>query len=394
MRTTYNSYVEMPDGIVIPLMISLPSNYNENKQYPLTIFLHGNGEFHTGYPNITAMYTHGITKEIKAGKLTDFQSIVVGIQGYSTNKQWWIEQIKYVIDLLTGVIEPKKNHRKDIIGSFNPLLGIKKYNVNTNVDFMCISQGGQGFSDLIKKYSITVGSVTLVAAYVTLQASDKNFSKIKEGVQVYHNNQDPTVGGWGAQQLSDKALVEGLRSSSTTYKSNTHDAWTKAFADDGLYYFHELGFESNDGGIEEPVIVEPEKPIEKPLTPGILNLDEIEFKASDGRDISKVIQAIKKGEEYPINWQNQTPYNIIGTFKGEATITKFRIKDGQGTCSKPNHTTFKDDKDNIIGEFTGGQYNQWYDFSTKNITTKRIIIENVQETKKNLPIGLEITVLK
>lgn len=404
MRTTFNSYVEMPDGIKIPLMISLPSNYDENKQYPLTVFLHGNGEFQQGYPNITAMYVQGITKEIKEGKRNDYESIVVAIQGFSTNKSWWVEQIDYVIALLFGDIKPKANHRTDIQGGFKALEGIKKYNLSPKIDFMVISQGGQGFSDWIKRYNRRVGTVTLVCAYITLNASDKAFAKIEDGIQLYHSINDG-VGIWGAEQLVNKAKEKGLKNRKTIYPGSSHAIWHIAFADDELYKFHKIELDEPviiPDPVEEtpPVIIPPvkEDPVivepDKPLTPEDLPLTKSMFSASNGVDISKIVDAILKGEEPLINWNNKEPFSIIIDFGKDYTVTKILVKDGQGVCPKPNHTTFKDDKGNLINEFTGGQYGIWAAFNNKSFNTRKIIIENVQETKKNLPIGLKVSVLK
>lgn len=390
MRQTYNSYIETPDGTVLPLMISLPNNYSESKTYPLTVFLHGNGEFHTGYPNMLGMYKQGLTKEIKEGKRDDYESIVVAIQGYSKNKQWWVEQIEYIISILAGEIAVKGNHRKDTLGGFTPLAGIKKYNIKKDIDFMVISQGGQGFADWLKRYTKrTVGVVTLVSAYVTLNASDTAFQRVKGGVQVYHNSSDGVVGKWGAIQLAEKAATSGLESRIVVYDSSSHDAWTKAFADKALYDFHKAEV-ATEPVVEEPAIVVPEEPKVENIPSGILKLNKAMFSTPDKVNIDNIVNSILKGEEYPINWSNQKPFTIVLDLGQECTVSKIRVKDGQGINTDPS--VFKMDSGESIGVFYGKQYNIWYDLPTYNFKTRYIRIENIQETKKNLPIGLEIII--
>lgn len=384
-RITFNSYIETPEKLVLPLMISLPSDYSETKKYPLTVFLHGNGEFIWGMPNPTAMYKQGITKEIKGRKLGDYQSVIVAIQGQSNNKNWWVEQIDYVIDILTGVKAPKDNHRSDIINTFVPLSGVKKYNLSDTIDFMVISQGGQGFSDWLKRTTRLAGAVSLVSAYVTLNATDPNFNKIKKGVQVYHNSGD-AVGKWGSEQLADKAKTNGLDSRKVIYNSTAHDAWTKAFADPLFYEFHKDNF----------TISVPVKPIEIPkpdpivkIPSGKLQLKREMFTASNGVNIDAIVSAIIEGKEPNINWQNKTPFTITIDLGAECVVSKLRVKDGQGVTTDP--TVLKYDTGQI-GLFYGKQYNIWYDMPTYDFKTRYIRIENVQETKKNLPIGLEIII--
>jgi hypothetical protein len=404
MRTTYNSYVEMPDGIKIALMISLPSNYDEKKKYPLTVFLHGNGEFHQGYPNISAMYVQGITKEIKEGRRKDYESIVVAIQGHSTNKSWWVEQIEYVIALLFGDIKPKANHRTDVQGSFKALEGIKKYNLYNEIDFMCISQGGQGFSDWLKRYNRIVGTVTLVCAYVTLKATDAAFKRIKKGVEIYHSIND-SVGIWGAEQLANKAKETGLNNKKTIYPGSSHAIWHTTFADDELYNFHTKAFPIHDEETPTPPVTETPPPVIPPVeekppvaevppvaeTPQFLDLNAEMF--SSDKDIKDVVKAILEEKEPPVKWNETDPYTMKIDLGKVFDVTKVLVKDGQGTCPKPNHTIFKTDKGVIMGEFTGGKYNAWDQLSGAH-KTRYILIENIISTKKNLPIGLKIEVLK
>jgi hypothetical protein len=396
MRTTYNSYIETPEGIVIPVMISLPANFDSKKHYPLTVFLHGKGEFTWGWPNMSTMYKQGITKEIKEGKRDNFQSIVVAIQGQSNNGNWWVEQIEYVISVLNGEVTPKAKHRTDTINEFKALEGIKSYNIDKNIDFMVISQGGQGFADWLKRYTKrTVGIVTLVSAYVTLNADDKAFERIKGGVQVYHNSNDG-VGKWGSEQLAKKASDVGLQSRKVIYNSSSHDAWTKAFADADLYKFHSEGFVNETPGdvvvnppvSEPPIVIEPEKPEDFTLKPGIVKFKRSMFSSPSGANIDNIVTAIIEGKEAQINWQNNKPVFIIIDLEGEAVVEKIRVKDGQGVNADPS--VFKTDKGEQIGVFYGKQYNMWYDLPTYNFKSRYIIIENVIETKKNFPIGLEI----
>jgi hypothetical protein len=404
MRTTYNSYIENSEGMVLPLMISLPSNYNENRKYPLTIFLHGKGEFIWGnYPNPSRMYVQGITKEIKNGKRDNYDSIVVAIQGQSNNGNWWVEQIEFIIDILFGNKSPKANHRNDILNTFKPLEGIRKYNLHNEIDFMVISQGGQGFSDWLKRTNKVVGTVTLVCAYVTLNASDANFNKIKKGLEIYHSSNDSTVGKWGSEQLYEKAKEIGLNHKKVIYNGTSHAIWDKAFADSELYEFHAKGFDKTivvPYPVEEtpPVVIPPiiEVPpvTETPptnLTPQFLDLNTEMF--SSTKDIKEVVRAILEEREPPVKWNEPEPYTIKMDLGKVYDVTRLIVKDGEGMCLPPNQTIFKTDNGVIIGEFTGNKYNSWYQLSGAH-KTRYIIIENVISTKKNLPIGLKVEVLQ
>lgn len=360
-QTITESYVTLKNDVKIGYGLFVP----EKPSQRVLIQLHGQGEFpkRVDYSH-AALKVHGAYKYAYERKLDWFPFYVLAIQGQKNGHQHNASQLDEAYELI------KLKHGIDI----------------EEIHLTGISQGGQALGDLIKinpdKYRIA----SSFSGINTLNWENPVFFNKTIGAYAWFNKDDRTVGYNGAVNWIN--WVDKYGGSTKLVLNNTggHSGWngqygkTNSTDTTSIYNWH---LSQSKIRKEEPI----ESPVKIPS--GKLALTKEMFFASNGVDITGIVAAIIEGKEPPINWQNKTPFYITIDLGAECVVSKLRVKDGQGVTIDP--TVLKYDTGQI-GLFYGKQYNIWYDMPTYDFKTRYIRIENVQETKKNIPIGLEIII--
>ncbi len=213
----------------LPYRMLLPIDYDENKNYPIVLFLHGSGE--RGNDNELQL-KHGANLFLKPEVRKNFPAIVVFPQCKATmswnNSTYSIEDGKRTftypstvepnlhIDLLTSLLEDLKtklaiDHKRIYVGG--------------------LSMGGMGTFELVHQNPNTFAAAFAICG----GANPKISEKIKNlPWWIFHGEADEVVPPIYSQEMYEALKKEGADVRFTLYPNVNHDSWTKAFAEPEL----------------------------------------------------------------------------------------------------------------------------------------------------------------
>ncbi|MBQ9121580.1 MAG: hypothetical protein IJY12_04360, partial [Clostridia bacterium] len=143
---------EASNGITMPYRLYLPPDYNEDEEYPLLVYLHGNGS--QGTDN-EAQLENGATWYFRNAESPAFGAIVLAPQFSSVNKNWWSgENLDALVEIINYVNETysTSSSRQYISGT---------------------SAGGDGTWRMLKYYPEMVSAALPVAAYSFSTSTDE-----------------------------------------------------------------------------------------------------------------------------------------------------------------------------------------------------------------------------
>jgi hypothetical protein len=375
------STIKLASGLILGYILASPLKAKSN----CLVFFHGQGEFPKGVDySFAALKAHGPLRFSSQLAWLDYH--VVHLQGEKNKSHYNAAQCHEAINLIY------KKHDLQI----------------QETQLSGLSQGGQACGDLIKNYSSVYNTYSSYSG--CCQFSWYGHYPLVKALFVWGDPKDGVMKNTAELVAALRALgrpVLEIQKPGTGHTgwSNTTDGYGNTLESDqnNVYNWHRRMFviKEDEPVIPAPVEETPVPPVEETppvaetppanLTPQFLDLYAEMF--SSDKDIKDVVKAILEEKEPPVKWNEPDPYTMKIDLGKVFDVTKVLVKDGQGTCSKPNHTIFKTDKGVIMGEFTGGKYNAWDQLSGAH-KTRYILIENIISTKKNLPIGLKVEVLK
>jgi predicted esterase len=374
------STIKLASGLILGYILASPVKAKSN----CLVFFHGQGEFPKGVDyNFSALKKWGPLKF--ANDLDWLPYHVIHLQGAKNKSHYNAAQCHEAIQLI-----------------------YQKHGLKTlETQLSGLSQGGQACGDLIKNYNQTYSIYSSFSG--VCQFTWSGHYSLVQGIYIFGDPKDSVMGD--TKKMADDLKLNGTPVFENWKPGLGHTGWNNSDAYgatnendlNSVYNWHKRMFAVQEDVIpvpdpveetppveEDPVIIEPEKPVGN-LTPQFLDIKTEMF--SSVKDIKDVVKAILEEREPPVKWNEPEPYSMKIDLGKVFDVTKILVKDGQGTCAKPNHSIFKNDKGEVIGEFTGDKYNTWYQLSGPT-RTRYIHIENVISPKKNLPIGLKISVLK
>jgi len=192
-------------SIDVDYLLYLPKEYKEeNKKFPLMLFLHGAGERGDDLKKVTI---HGPAKLIKQGK--EFPFIIVSPQ--CPENQWWD------IDALNVLLN-------DIV---------KRFNVNEDRIYLTgLSMGGYGTWALALKYPHRFAAIAPIcgAGNPVLARTIKRLP-----TWVFHGANDQVVPIKHSQDMVDALKEVGGNVKFTIYPEAGHDSWTETYNNPELY---------------------------------------------------------------------------------------------------------------------------------------------------------------
>ena len=217
----------------LPYRLYLPTNYDENKQYPVLVFMHGAGE--RGSDNVAQVTgsnpyqsTHLLLNRVILGEYAD-DFIVVAPQ--CPEGMRWVES-----DWTPGKYNFKATATSIPTQLLISLLYkdiFQNYSVNLSQVYGAgLSMGGFGITDLAMREPGLFAAIVNAAGGV--DASEYALLK-STAIRVYHSTSDTTVNN--AETL---ALVNALKADNrdaTYYEVNRigHESWIVAFEDADLF---------------------------------------------------------------------------------------------------------------------------------------------------------------
>ena len=188
-------------------LLFLPEDYGqEEKDWPLMLFLHGAGERGS---DLQKVKVHGPPKIVE--KQEDFPFIVVSPQ--CPKGDWWDEKL----DVLTNLLD-------DIV---------TRYEVDTDRIYLTgLSMGGYGTWALASKYP------DRFAAIVPICGGGKRFMayRLKDTpVWAFHGAKDSVVPLEESEEMVEAINDRGGNAKLTVYPDAGHDSWTKSYDNQELY---------------------------------------------------------------------------------------------------------------------------------------------------------------
>ena len=198
--------------ITLDYLLYLPKEYADNdKEYPLVIFLHGAGE---RGDDINKVKVHGIPKVVSEGK--DFEFIAVAPQ--CPEDKWWGDSVD---------------------DEFENLLRecIENYRVDTSRIYLTgLSMGGYGTWYYGWKYNKAFAALVPICGGAGSPKIINAIEKYKNTpIWVFHGAQDSVV-----PLSSSTVLVNALNDIDadvkfTVYPEAEHDSWTETYENPALY---------------------------------------------------------------------------------------------------------------------------------------------------------------
>ena len=187
-------------------LLFLPEAYNEEKSWPMILFLHGVGE---RGDNLEEVKKHGPPKIVAQQK--DFSFIVVSPQ--CPEKSWWTNENESLIALL-GDITARYRIDKDRIY----LTGL--------------SMGGYGTWSLASAYPERFAAIVPICG----GGEPSMALKLKDmPVWAFHGVQDKVVSVKKSEEMVNAIVDLGGDAKLTVYPDAGHDSWTQTYNNRKLY---------------------------------------------------------------------------------------------------------------------------------------------------------------
>ncbi len=187
-------------------LLFLPDGYNEQKSWPMILFLHGAGE---RGDDLELVKMHGPPKIVEEKK--DFPFIVVSPQ--CPEKSSWTKEKEFLKELLDD-IEARYNVDKDRIY----LTGL--------------SMGGFGTWSLACMYPERFAAIVPICGGGEPSAA----SKLKDmPVWAFHGVKDKVVSVEKSQEMVNAIKAIGGNVKLTVYPEADHDSWTQTYNNPKLY---------------------------------------------------------------------------------------------------------------------------------------------------------------
>ncbi|UJH68008.1 prolyl oligopeptidase family serine peptidase [Allomuricauda sp. SCSIO 65647] len=227
--TMYVKKVFEMDGGALPYRLLLPKDYDEEKDYPLILFLHGSGE--RGNDNM-AQLVHGSSLFLKDDVREKYPAIVVFPQ-CAANSSWAKTDVRGQWGNREFVFYQDAEPTNDLLLLEGLLKYLKrKYPVDKNRMYVGgLSMGGMGTFELVNR-----NPRMFAAAFPICGGANPNIAKRLKKVYwwVFHGEADNVVPPKYSTQMVDALQDVGAEVKYSLYPDVGHDSWNNAFAEPGL----------------------------------------------------------------------------------------------------------------------------------------------------------------
>jgi len=206
----------------INYLFYIPESYgiDQNKKWPLILFLHGMGERGN---DLDLLKKHPLPKTLEEQK--DFPCIVVSPQLPLDKRLWddYIDPLKKLLDQIK-----------------------LKYSVDSERVYLTgLSMGGAGTWNFALRYPRYFAAIVPIAGAYKFKTKEipDNICEIKDlPIWTFHGRKDNAVESWQTEILVDALKACGSNIRYTLYPEAGHSqSWVKAYADPELYtwLFHQ-----------------------------------------------------------------------------------------------------------------------------------------------------------
>ncbi|KAA6352382.1 hypothetical protein EZS27_000332 [termite gut metagenome] len=220
----------MQNGFSLPYKISFPDNYDQTKQYPLIIFLHGAGE--RGNDNEKQL-THGKTFLLENTK-SKYPAIVIAPQCPENN--YWANVRSHTIKgertFAFGINDEPTMSMKTLMYLIEDWLTSGKINLR-QVYIGGLSMGGMGTLELLWRMPDTFAAAFPICGGGSIDKINK-YAKTTS-VWLFHGDNDGVVPPVNSTRLYDALTQSGCDVKYTEYENVGHNAWDYVFKETELF---------------------------------------------------------------------------------------------------------------------------------------------------------------
>jgi predicted peptidase len=191
-------------------LLFLPENYLEEseKKFPLIVFLHGSGERGTRIGHVEKL---GLPKV--APQREGFPFIMLAPQ--CPRDHWWEDA--EITQMVMGMLDEVS----------------RKYRVDPERVYLTgLSMGGFGTWEIATEFPERFAAIAPVCGGGNIY----RVKRLKDvPARIYHGEKDTTVPVFFARQMAKALKKVGGKAQLVVFEDVGHNAWEKAYADDGLY---------------------------------------------------------------------------------------------------------------------------------------------------------------
>ncbi|RKQ43427.1 dienelactone hydrolase family protein [Roseivirga pacifica] len=208
-----------------------PENFDEGKEYPLVLFLHGAGE--RGSDN-NKQLAHGSKLFLDAQNRKDFPAIIVFPQ--CPTDDYWANVDRVVDENGTRHFTFKKggkptNAMQGVLSLTDSLT--KLAHVNTEkVYVMGLSMGGMGTFELVSRKPNTFAAAAPICGGDNPKAANKYAKKVP--FWIFHGRKDDIVLPKYSEAMAAAINAKGGDAKLTIYPNANHNSWDPTFAEPEL----------------------------------------------------------------------------------------------------------------------------------------------------------------
>jgi predicted peptidase len=213
------------DGQTLNYRILYPENYDQSREYPLVLFLHGAGE--RGDDNEKQL-VHGVKTFLKPENRTKYPCIVIAPQCPSDD--YWasvkFERTKYPIDF-------DFNYDYPITSALDLAIQLTKSTIkNESVDkkrvyITGLSMGGMGAFEAVNRFRRLFAAAAPVCGGGDVAAYQKKHTKLS--YWIFHGDVDGVISVENSRNMNDKLKSLGAEVKYTEYPGVNHNSWENAY---------------------------------------------------------------------------------------------------------------------------------------------------------------------
>lgn len=220
----------MVNGENLPYQIMFPESYNESKQYPLVVFLHGSGE--RGSDNQKQL-THG--KQFLIDNFYNGQYEAIVIVPQCPADSYWSNVVRHQIDskmtLTFGLGDKPTKTMETLILLIENWMSSGKVDIK-NVYAGGLSMGGMGTFELLWRMPHT-----FAAAFPICGGADINKLPLyaqNTAVWIFHGSDDSVVPVQFSRDIYTRLKELECDTKYTEYEGVNHNSWDNVFQEKAL----------------------------------------------------------------------------------------------------------------------------------------------------------------
>lgn len=223
----YASY--MVNGYSLPYQVMFPENYDESKQYPLLLFLHGAGERGSDNENQLIYGKQFLIDNFHA----NYPAIVIAPQCPSDS--YWSNVERHQIDTIMNfnfdVADDSTQPMKTLTSLISWWISSGKVDTD-NIYVGGLSMGGMGTFELLWRMPETFAAAFPICGGSSLKKMDK-YAK-NTAVWIFHGSEDNVVNPDFSREAYKKLKELGCNVKYTEYEGVNHGSWHNVFMEKDL----------------------------------------------------------------------------------------------------------------------------------------------------------------